>query len=279
MSYLLNGAYDLHFHTAPDVCERKCSDLTAAKRWKAAGMKGGLIKCHYADTTGRAAILRELFPDLNIAGGLVLNRQAGGLNPQAAERCGQAGGRFLWFPTLDAHCYQSFRHGQDIGCDPSPYLSILDCDGRLLPQVYEIFEVVKQYDMILCTGHLGSAEGITLLREASRLGVKRMAVTHADNPANLYSLDEQKECVALGAVIEHSYFTTYYNRTSWEELISQIRAVGASRIYLTTDFGQPDSPFSDEGMALYAAGLLEHGSTERELELMMCRNPEELLQR
>lgn len=276
MKHLLNGVYDLHFHTAPDVSARKCSDLTAAKRWKAAGMKGGLIKCHFADTTGRAAVLRELYPDLTVEGGLVLNRQAGGLNPQAVERCGQAGGSFLWFPTLDARCYQSFRHGQDAGFNLSPYLSPLSSDGRLLPQVYEIFESVKQYDMVLCTGHLDPFEGMTLLREASRCGVKRMVVTHADNPANRYSLEEQKECVCLGAVIEHSYFTTYYNRTSWEELVSQIRGVGASRVYLTTDFGQTGSPFSDEGMELYAKGLLEHGITLQELDLMMRRNPEEL---
>lgn len=279
MNNILNGAYDLHFHTAPDVSERKCSDLTAAKRWKAAGMKGGLIKCHYADTTGRAAILRELFPELTVEGGLVLNRQAGGLNPEAAERCGQAGGRFLWFPTLDARCYQSFRRGPDSGCDLSPYLSILDGDGRLLPQVYEIFESVKRYDMILCTGHLGPAEGMVLLRGAARCGIKRMVITHADNPANRYSLEEQRECVSMGAVVEHSYFTTYYNRTSWEDLTAQIRGIGASRIYLTTDFGQTGSPYSDEGMELYANGLLEHGITPEELELMICRNPEELLQK
>lgn len=277
MSNLIRGTYDLHFHTAPDVCERKCGDVTAAKRWKAAGMKGGLIKCHYADTTGRAAVLCELFPELTVAGGLALNRQAGGLNPQAAERCGQAGGRFLWFPTLDARCYQSFRHRKDSGCDLSPYLSVLDSDGSLLPEVYEIFESVKHYDMILCTGHLGPAEGMPLLREATRYGVKRMVVTHADNPANLYSLEEQNECVSLGAMIEHSYFTTYYNRTSWRELTAQIRGIGASRIYLTTDFGQTGSPFSDEGMELYANGLLEHGIAQWELELMMSRNPEELL--
>lgn len=211
-------------------------------------------------------------------GGLVLNRQAGGLNPVAAERCGQAGGRFLWFPTLDARCYQSFRRGHVTGCDLSSYLSILDGDGRLLPQVYEIFEAVKQYGMILCTGHLGPAEGMILLREASRCGIKRMVITHADNPANRYSLEEQRECVSMGAVVEHSYFTTYYNRTSWEDLTAQIHGIGASHIYLTTDFGQTESPFSDEGMELYANGLLEHGITPEELDLMIRRNPEELLQ-
>lgn len=69
-----------------------------AEEWSGAGMKGGVIKCHYADTTGRAAMLRSLFPGLKVYGGLVLNRQAGGLNPDAAERMAQAGENISGFP-------------------------------------------------------------------------------------------------------------------------------------------------------------------------------------
>ena len=98
MKELLNGAWDLHFHTAPDVVPRKYTDLELAEEWSGAGMKGGVIKCHYADTTGRAAMLRSLFPGLKVYGGLVLNRQAGGLNPDAAERMAQAGGNISGFP-------------------------------------------------------------------------------------------------------------------------------------------------------------------------------------
>lgn len=32
MRELLNGVYDLHIHTAPDVVPRKCSDLELARR-------------------------------------------------------------------------------------------------------------------------------------------------------------------------------------------------------------------------------------------------------
>ena len=49
-------------------------------------------------------MLRSLFPGLKVYGGLVLNRQAGGLNPDAAERMAQAGGKYLWFPTWYDHC-------------------------------------------------------------------------------------------------------------------------------------------------------------------------------
>ena len=47
MSDILQGAWDLHFHTAPDVSPRKCTDLELAKDWMSAGMKGGVIKNHY----------------------------------------------------------------------------------------------------------------------------------------------------------------------------------------------------------------------------------------
>ena len=60
---------------------------------------GGAIKSHYLDTAGRAGILRELYPELTIVGGIVLNCSVGGINPAAAERSAQAGGRMLWFRT------------------------------------------------------------------------------------------------------------------------------------------------------------------------------------
>ena len=75
MEDILKGAYDMHIHTSPDVSPRKSTDIEIAEEWKTAGMKGGVVKCHFADTTGRAAILSALYPDLKIYGGLVLNRQ------------------------------------------------------------------------------------------------------------------------------------------------------------------------------------------------------------
>ena len=90
MEDILKGAYDMHIHTSPDVSPRKSTDIEIAEEWKTAGMKGGVVKCHFADTTGRAAILSALYPDLKIYGGLVLNRQAGGINPDAVERMAQA---------------------------------------------------------------------------------------------------------------------------------------------------------------------------------------------
>lgn len=256
MKDLLKGAYDLHIHTSPDVSPRKCTDMEMAKRCAAAGMRGFTIKCHYGDTVGRAAAVREIYPELDVQSGLVLNRQAGGLNPDAVERMAQMGGKFLWFPTLDA-----------------PHIPVCDENGRLLPSACGILEIAAQYNLILCTGHIGAGAGIRLVEEAVKYGVKKIVLTHADSPITEFTLNQQKYCVNLGAVVEHSYYTTYYGRTSWEKVIQQIKEIGSTHILLTSDFGQPQSPYPDEGLLQYAEGLIERGIPEGSVEYMLKQMP------
>lgn len=277
MDNLLHGVFDLHIHTAPDVTPRKCSDLELARRLQAAGMAGCAIKSHYADTAGRAAVLQELYPELRIAGGITLNRSVGGLNPQAVERTAQMGGRLVWFPTLEAREYQRYRRGND-GSDLSPFLTVWDEDGKLLPQVYEVLEVAARYHMVVGTGHLSAPEGLAVVRAAREQKVERVVLTHADNPANQYTLEEQRRAVEQGALVEHCYFTTYYQRTPLEEIIRQIRGVGCENVILSTDFGQPASPYSDQGMLEYMQRLLEAGISQSDLEQMTSTTPRRLLE-
>ena len=56
-----------------------------------------------------------------------------------------------------------------------------------------------------------------------------------------------------------------------------IRAVGRENVILTTDFGQPSSPYPDEGMRQYAEALLGQGFTEEEIRRMMRDNPARLI--
>lgn len=277
MDNLLHGVFDLHIHTAPDVTPRKCSDLELARRLQAAGMAGCAIKSHYADTAGRAAVLQELYPELRIAGGITLNRSVGGLNPQAVERTAQMGGRLVWFPTLEAREYQRYRRGND-GSDLSPFLTVWDEDGKLLPQVYEVLEVAARYHMVVGTGHLSAPEGLAVVRAAREQKVERVVLTHADNPANQYTLEEQRRAVEQGALVEHCYFTTYYQRTPLEEIIRQIQGVGCENVILSTDFGQPASPYSDQGMLEYMQRLLEAGISQSDLEQMTSTTPRRLLE-
>ena len=276
MKHLLKGAYDMHIHTAPDVTPRKCDDLELAQRVKAAGMAGCAIKSHYMDTSGRAALLNRLYPELTFAGGITLNRSVGGVNPNAVERMAQMGGKMLWFPTLEARSYQRFHHPDD-GTDLTPFLTVLNEDGKLTPQAVQVLEVAAQYKLVVGTGHLSAQEGLALVHEAQRLDGIQMVLTHADNPADQYTLEEQQEAVRLGAMVEHRYFTTYYQRVSAEEIARQIRGVGAEHVILSTDFGQVKSPYSDEGMLEYMEVMSRQGISEAELIQMTHTNPQRLM--
>ena len=276
MDKLLQGAYDLHIHTAPDVVPRKCDDLELAQRLIACGMRGCAIKCHYADTSARAALLRKQFPQLDIVGGITLNRASGGLNPDAVERSAQMGGKMVWFPTLEALSYQRYQHRNDPQADLSRFLSVFDADGALLPEAVSVLEAAARNHMIVGTGHIGADEGMALVQAAAECGCQ-MVLTHADNPADMYTVEQQKSAVAQGAYVEHSFFTTFHNRTSIQDIAAQIRAVGCEHVILTTDFGQLNSPYADEGLSQYVQLLQGQGFTEGELRKMICDNPVRLL--
>ena len=146
----VKGAYDIHFHTSPDVVKRKCSDIELAERARAAGMAGFVIKNHYTDTAGRAAVLQELCPELKIAGGITLNRSVGGLNPQAVEKMARMGGKMVWFPTLESLEYQKFRNpGKKAEELPEGLLTVFDQNGELKQEVYEILKLCAEYDLSL----------------------------------------------------------------------------------------------------------------------------------
>ena len=90
---LIQGAIDFHVHTAPDICPRKYTDIQLAEECRKAGMSGFVSKCHQGDTSARASAVSELFPDLKVFGGIVLNHVVGGLNEEAVYACGKMGGK------------------------------------------------------------------------------------------------------------------------------------------------------------------------------------------
>lgn len=269
---MLPGSYDVSFHTSPDVVTRKCTDPELALRFVRAQMGGGVLRSHYTDTSARAVLLNQQFYGLRFVGGVALNRSLGGLNPAAVERCGQMGGRYVWFPTLEARNYQSFRHP---AADTRMYLSVLDKDGRLLPEVLQILDVAADYNMVVGTGNLSTEEGMALVPEAAKRRIT-LVLNHADNPADRYTPAQQREAVVMGAMVEHSFYTSFYNRVPFEEVARQIKAVGCENVLLPSNFGQMRSLYPDEGISLYQKKLKELGFTLNELEQIFIGNPERL---
>ena len=287
---LLAGTWDLHIHVAPDVVKRKCTEREVARRMHERGMRGGAIKCHFFETAARAALVNEDYPDLKIAGGIVLNRSVGGLNPEAVIKAGMVGAKMLWFPTMDAAAFQEYKHKRDKGFgawdeglgardeefDSSGLLKVRGEDGGLKPEVFDVLKAAAKYDMVVGTGHVPAEDGLMLVKAAFAQGVRHVVLTHVEHPAIDYSIEQQKEAISLGAYVEHSFNNVYFKRCTMEKMTDQIRNVGPEHVVLTGDFGQYDAPYFDDAMEIYLE-ILSEVFSEEELRMMTATNPERLI--
>jgi hypothetical protein len=98
----LDGAYDLHVHSAPDLFPRIADDRQIVAHAAARGF----------GTASRAQLAAQVAGGLKVYGGLVLNGYVGGVNPHAVDAALRLGARVIWMPTLDAACHrQAFGFG------------------------------------------------------------------------------------------------------------------------------------------------------------------------
>ena len=291
MNALLNEAYDLHVHSAPDVLPRKMDDVEMAQRIITSGMKGYAIKSHYFCTSERAETIRKIFPSCNAIGTITLNSSVGGINPMAVEMAGRSGAKLVWFPTVDSeheleHLARSpsqklpywaqIKEQMKAEGVISPTICILK-DGALKDEVFGVLDIIARFNMILATSHISKEEAFSLVKAAKERKVERIIITHVDFPSTFYTIEEQKELIRYGAFVEHCYTTPATGKVAWEVAIEQIRAIGAERILLTTDLGQSTGVFPDEGLALYADKLLANGFSEADIRTMIVKNPASLV--
>jgi hypothetical protein len=102
----IDGAYDLHVHSSPDLFPRIADDAAMVADAARRGFAGVVMKNHFEGTASRAAIAARAVPGLRVYGGLVLNRYVGGINPHAVDAALRLGARVIWMPTLDAACHR-----------------------------------------------------------------------------------------------------------------------------------------------------------------------------
>src|SRR5881409_1816752 len=194
----LEGAYDLQIHVGPDVIARRIDDIDCAKEFLAHGMKGFVLKSHYIQTGERAQVVTKAVPGSRVFGAVTLNHSVGGLNPVAVEIAGRSGCKIVWMPTVDAENETAGRlDGGSAklpfwakiqrelaaeGISPPP-LSVIDASGQLVDAARHCLDRIAKHNMILATGHLGRDEIFALVGAATRMGVKKIVVTHAEFPS------------------------------------------------------------------------------------------------
>src|SRR6185295_17973823 len=186
---VLEGAYDLQIHVAPDVIARRIDDIDCAKEFLAHGMKGFVLKSHYIQTGERAQVVTKAVPGSRVFGAVTLNHSVGGLNPVAVELAGRTGCKIVWMPTVDARNETAGR--LDGGAEKLPFwakiqrelaaegispppLSVIDESGAVVESARRCLERIKKHNMILATGHLGRREIFALVRAAKDMGLKKV---------------------------------------------------------------------------------------------------------
>ena len=284
----MRGAYDLHTHVAPDVVERRITDVALARRFAQLGLAGFGLKSHYTSTAERASVVREVVPGVDVIGALTLNRAVGGLNAVAVEIAAREGARIVWFPTVSSENEQHEVLAADPagnvpvwarfelelreqGVVPEP-VAVVDQSGALLPAARDVLEVVARHDLILATGHLARDEIFALVDAAIAVGVRRIVVTHPEFPSQDISIDDQRALADRGALMERAFTTPYTGKTSWERVLEASRAVGAARTVWATDLGQVSNPPVEDGLALMADQFLKAGFSEEEVRTMAVTN-------
>lgn len=280
---LLSGAIDTHVHHGPDpMIERRYDAWETVVKAREMGLGGLVLKSHSYPTAPLARTVASLAPDMAVVGSLCLEHETGGINPFAVETSARLGAKVLWMPTSSAANSQALfsrRLGVTIKGEP---LSLLDGQGKLLPPVLEVLGVVKEYQMVLATGHISPRELLALVPLAQRMGISKIVITHPTEKGVLEALltaDEINGLAQSGAFVEYCCIGLMPTggRQRPRDVVDSIRGAGVAHCILSSDFGQIQHPHCAEGMRLFIALMLQSGFTPAEVEVMVKTNPRRLL--
>ncbi len=279
------GAIDFHVHSAPDVFGRSVSDFEIAEIAANAGMRALVLKNHVTSTAARAFLVNQVVPNIQLFGGITLNRAVGGINPDAVEwmfRMQGGRGKVVWLPTFDAdHHLKTFK-------EPGEGLKVAE-GGKVLPETEAVLKVIARENLVLNTGHVSPEETLAVIQKARELGVNNIVITHAMADVPGLSIAQLKEAAQMGAYIELVYLNhlmgpnaqlawmRHWKQVSTEDMAKAIKEIGAEHFLLSTDLGQTGNPIHTDGYKAMIAGLKNAGITQAQLDMMMKTNPAKLL--
>jgi hypothetical protein len=283
LTKIIEGGIDIHTHSSPSLFPRKMNDWEMIEQAKSRNLGGIVIKSHESSTVDRALVLQMKEPNLIIQGGIVLNYFIGGLNPYAVEVALKMGGKFIWLPTISSEQHMSHYRGNEgnlfQGIDeiwhPKEGISILNGDGSLKEAMFDIIDLVKKYDGVLCTGHISEKEVMVLSEIVCERKLEKFVITHPDMGIAPISIENQKKLSKRGAYLEKCFLATTesFMDLTVAEMAETIKILDPVHCLLVTDFGQAfnDDPIS--AMSDFIQMLIDSGINEQSIRKMYVENP------
>jgi hypothetical protein len=271
----LEGIIDIHAHADPDRTRRSLDAVELARQYRDRGFRGLVLMNHHDSTAGQAYLVSKVVPGIEVYGGIVLNHLIGGLNRHAVEHFTQVEGslgKIVYMPTTGSE--NEVRWNGSGG----PYVSV-SRDGRLLPEVFEMLDLIAGLDLALSTGHSSPEEMPLLTRAAHERGIARILATNPTYPAVDMTIEQMVETAEAGATIEFIYYVLGTPGSKWTVAgyAEAIRAVGAERCILSSCGGQAWMPTHIYAWTELIGGLLENGIAQDEIDTMTKVNPARLL--
>ncbi|MFC7318862.1 DUF6282 family protein [Halomarina halobia] len=282
MSVSLEGAVDLHVHSAPDLIERYAYDLDIAREARNAGMRGLVVKSHVLPTVGRVDQVNRALGEEILYGGVALNAGTGGVNPEAVRIALELGGRIVWLPTAWSanHARQERRAGADsfVGQrlpGPDEELSVAR-DGSLLDETRAVIDLVAEHDAVLGTGHVTADEIETVVSACADRGAD-VLVNHPFFRITDLSIATQESLADRGAMLEYcAYAVDSTAEHSAERVAAAVARIGPEHCLLATDYGQVGNPPVD-GLAAFARSVVDAGLSETTVQRLIRDRPADLL--
>jgi hypothetical protein len=289
---ILKQSIDLHVHVGPEIIPRRFV-LSELLNYEAGKLKGIGVKNHFFPTAAMARDnVKENAPF--VVNSVVLNRYVGGFNPDIIRASAELFKKpiIVWFPTLHTEQFSktnTFEIPEEwIGdkilktklrsAKNVKSLLIMDRYGKIIKEVQTVLRTIKEYDAILATGHLSWKESLALVTFATKeVGIKKIIITHPIYQKIGMPVEIQKKLTRMGAVIEHCYSMYSIDKIPINQIVEQIRAVGAENCILSSDVGQIFSKSPSEALADFILLLEKEGITEKEIKKMMIYNTNRLI--
>lgn len=261
----LKGICDMHVHTNPDLRTRAYNDLQLADAAVRVGARAIVIKSHLGFTVNRAAIANEYVKRVygentgfTMYGGVVMNKVIGGVNPEAVEKGLKLGAKEIWLPTQSAR-----RHLEKMGKNPDEGIELVR-DGKVVPELLDVFKLIRDFDVALGTAHVSPEEAFTVVEAARDAGVKKIIITHPEWWVCDYSIEDQIRLVKdYDVILERCYAQNMGKGQPYhlnlKENAELIKEVGYEHVMVDTDGGQVENPDWETEMYEYMHYLVEYG--------------------
>ena len=278
---LLRGAYDIHQHSGPSVhTERLYNELELAIQACYVGLAGVVFKDMHTSSVRSVKIVQTVVDQwakdhdkkkIELFGGVCLNYAVGGLNPDAVVAAYRIGGKYVWLPSMDAN-----HHRKVVGHGVGQGIDLLDEKDRLVPKAREVLALIAETDMVLGVGHQSTKERLAVVREAVKMGIKRIEVIHVNFPLTWVTPEQCKLFADLGAYLG-IYALDVGRFYTMDDLMAIYKAVGPERIVFGSDCGHVANPHPIDSLRMLILSFLQSGVPDEHIKMMCQTNAQNLL--